>query len=137
MGMTIPKNMVGITRIDIMKKLLDFLTLFSSASTLICCALPALLVALGAGSVMASLASNVPGLIWISAHKMQVFIFAGIMLTFGGILQYRARNMACPIDPDKAKACGKGRKWSRIVYFFSLTIYLIGGFMAFIAPKLI
>ena len=120
-----------------MKKLLDFLTLFSSASTLICCALPALLVALGAGSVMASLASNVPGLIWISAHKIAVFIFAGVILTIGGILQYRARDMACPIDEKRAKACNAGKKWSKIIYFFSLTLYLIGGFMAFIAPQLI
>ena len=120
-----------------MKRIFDFLTLFSSASTLICCALPATLVALGAGSVIASLASNVPGLIWISAHKVEVFIFAGIMLTIGGILQYRARNVACPIDQTQAKACSTGRKWSRIIYFFSLTLYLIGGFMAFIAPKLI
>ena len=120
-----------------MKRFLDFLTLFSSASTLFCCALPALLVALGAGSVMASLVSNVPGLIWISGHKIEVFIFAGIMLTIGGFLQYRARNMACPIDSNQAEACGASRKWSRIIYFFSLTLYVIGGFMAFIAPKLI
>jgi len=120
-----------------MQKILSFLTLFSSASTLICCALPALLVALGAGSVMASLASNVPALVWVSANKVPVFIFAGIMLTIGGMLQYNARNAYCPVDKDQAKACGTARKWSKGIYFFSLILYLVGGFMAFIAPKLL
>ncbi len=120
-----------------MKKFLDFLTLFASSSTLFCCALPALLVALGAGSVAASLFSSVPGYAFIATHKIEIFIFAGVMLTLGGILQYRARNMACPIEPKQAKACKSGRKWSKRIYFFSLTLYLIGGFMAFIAPHLI
>jgi len=53
-------------------RLVDFLTLFTSASTLICCALPALLVAIGAGSVMAGLVSNVPQLIWLSKHKVKI-----------------------------------------------------------------
>ncbi len=120
-----------------MKKILDFLTLFTASSTLFCCALPALLVALGAGSVAASLFSSVPGYAFIASNKIEIFIFAGIMLTIGGILQYRARNMACPIDPDKANACKVGRKWSKRIYFFSLILYLIGGFMTFIAPHLI
>ncbi len=120
-----------------MKKFLDFLTLFSSTSTLICCALPALLVGLGAGSVMASLITYVPGLIWASVYKVEMFIFAGIMLAIGGILQYRAKSMACPIDLAEAQACDTRRKYSKIVYVVSLTFYCIGGFMAFIAPKLI
>jgi len=39
------------------------LTLFGSLGTLLCCALPALLVSLGAGAVMASLVTNVPQLV--------------------------------------------------------------------------
>lgn len=120
-----------------LKKALDFLTLFSSASTLVCCALPALLVALGAGGVMASLVVNVPGLIWVSQHKVAVFIFAGVMLSLGGWLQWRARSLACPIDGAQSEACQSTRGWSRYVYFTSLTLYIIGGFFAFIAPTLL
>ena len=49
--------------------LLDYFMFFGSMSTLICCVLPSLLVSLGLGAVMAGLASNVPGLVWISEHK--------------------------------------------------------------------
>lgn len=118
-------------------KIVDTLTLFSSATTLICCALPATLVMIGAGSVMASLASNVPGLIWVSAHKMQFFSFAAVMLALGGWLQWHARTLPCPIDPKLAASCMRTRRNSKYVYFFSLTIFLIGGFFAFIAPRLL
>jgi hypothetical protein len=35
------------------------LSLFASTSTLLCCALPALLITVGAGAVMAGLTSNI------------------------------------------------------------------------------
>lgn len=120
-----------------MKRFLDFLTLFSSTSTLFCCALPALLVAIGAGSVMASIASNVPGFIWISQNKIPVFIFAGIMLMIGGLLQIRSSKQVCPVDPVKGAACRTGTKWSFWIYMISLCLYLIGGFFAFIAVHFI
>lgn len=86
---------------------------------------------------MASLAGNVPGFIWISQHKLSVFIFAGVMLTLGGALQWRARKRACPIDERKQKACKSSKAWSLYVYFTSLTLYLIGGFFAFVAPYIL
>ena len=45
-------------------------SLFASSSTLICCALPALLVALGAGAALSSLVSAVPQLVVLSEHKL-------------------------------------------------------------------
>ncbi len=116
--------------------LLNYLTLFGSMSTLICCALPALLVSLGLGAVMAGLASNVPGLVWISEHKMGVFIFAGIMLGLNGALLWRNRNAPCPIDPKLRDACIRGRRFSRNLYAFSLLIYLTGFSFAFVVPRL-
>lgn len=118
-------------------RLLDVLTLFSSAGTLICCALPATLVALGAGSVMASLAVNVPGLIWISQHKLGVFVVAGVLLAAGGAAQWHARTLPCPIDPEAARACKSARLWSLRIYWFSMTLFGIGGFFAFVAPQLL
>ena len=44
-------------------------SLFASSSTLVCCALPALLVAVGAGAALSSLVSAVPQLVWLSEHK--------------------------------------------------------------------
>lgn len=113
------------------------LSLFLSAGTLICCALPALFVSLGMGAVLAGLVSNFPQLIWLSEYKAAVFSVAGIMLTIAGLMQWRARNLPCPIDPVQAKACTKLRRISWGIYGFSVFVYLTGAFFAFIAPRLI
>ncbi|MGQ2966894.1 MAG: hypothetical protein ACT6QL_13855, partial [Methylophilus sp.] len=52
---------------------LNLLSLFTSGSTLICCALPATLVAIGSVATLTSLISQFPQLIWISEHKPLVF----------------------------------------------------------------
>ncbi len=114
----------------------NYFTLFGSMSTLICCALPALIVSLGLGAVMAGLASNIPGLIWISENKMIVFSIAGIMLAGNGLLMWFNRNAPCPIDPKLRDACIKGRKTSKIFYSISILIYLIGFAFAYIAPNI-
>jgi hypothetical protein len=104
--------------------------------TLLCCALPSLLVSVGLGAVMAGLASNVPGLIWVSEHKSSVFTAAGLMLIFNGLLLWKNRNAPCPIDPELRDACLTGRRFSRNIYLFSLGIFLIGFFFAYIANQL-
>jgi hypothetical protein len=118
-------------------KHISLLTLFSSGGTLICCALPALLVSLGAGAVMASVVSSVPQIVWFSEHKLGVFIFAGVMLAISGLLQWQARSLPCPSDKALAEICNKTRVNSLRIYVFSVCVFLIGGFMAFIAPWLI
>ena len=82
-----------------------------------------MLVMLGAGSVMASLAVNVPGLIWVSSHKIPFFIFAAFMLLIGGWLQWHARSLPCPVEPDLAASCMRTRRISLTVYFVSLVIF--------------
>jgi len=118
-------------------KHISLLTLFSSGGTLICCALPALLVSLGAGAVMASVVSSVPQIVWFSEHKLGVFIFAGVMLAISGLLQWQARSLPCSSDKLLAELCNKTRVNSLRIYVFSVCVFLIGGFMAFIAPWLI
>lgn len=112
-------------------------SIFTSTSTLICCALPALLVALGAGATLASLVGAVPQLVWVSEHKTAVFIIAGVMLAIAGWFQYRARFLPCPADPALAAACARQRNVSRWIYVTSVVIYLIGGFFAFLAPLIL
>lgn len=114
----------------------NYLTLFGSASTLICCALPSLLVSLGLGAVMAGLASNMPALIWVSEHKPLVFGMAGTMLAFNGFVLWTQRNAPCPIDLRLRDACLRGRKTSRSLYVVSCAIYLTGLFFAYIAPNI-
>jgi hypothetical protein len=115
---------------------LTWLTLFTSAGTLICCALPALLVALGAGATLASLATNVPQLVWISEHKDLVFGLAGVMLAIAGAMQWRARTLPCPTDPALARACTQTRRASFRVYAFAVVVFAVGGLFAYVAPLL-
>jgi hypothetical protein len=112
------------------------LSLFTSGGTLLCCALPALLVAIGAGAALSSLISAVPQLVWFSLHKVEIFLAAGLMLALSGWLQWRARSLPCPLDPELAAACTRTRKMSLRLYLLSAAIFLTGGFFAFIAPLL-
>ncbi len=119
------------------ESLTSILSLFTSASTLVCCALPALFVTLGAGAVLAGIVSSVPQLIWFSEHKLEVFSGAGLMLALAGYLQWRARNAPCPVDPALRDTCLRLRKSGQRIYIFSCAIFMIGVFFAFVAPRVI
>jgi hypothetical protein len=119
-----------------MKRFLSFLSLFASASTLLCCAIPALFVVLGMGAAFAGLVGIFPQIVWISENKPAVFGGGALLLLGAGILQYRARTAACPIDPKLGETCAVTRDWSKIIYFVSVTLFSVGAFFAFIAPKL-
>ena len=118
---------------NLKENILPIVSLFASLSTLICCALPALFVSLGAGAVIAGLISNVPQLIWLSENKISLFIIAGILLLIAGYFTLSNKNKACPTDPKLALACTRLRKFNSIIFYISLTTYLIGFFFAFIA----
>ena len=119
-----------------MQRLSAFLSLFTSVSTLVCCALPALFVVLGFGAAFAGIVSDIPQLIWLSEHKLEVFGLGALMLALGGFFQWQARTKTCPIDPKLAAACASTRDWSKITYFVSVGIYLFGAFFAFAAPSI-
>ena len=87
-----------------MKRLVAFLTLFTSLGTLICCALPALFVVLGFGAAFAGIVGNVPQLVWISEHKSWVFGIGAVFLSVGGVLQWKTRRLACPTDARMGEA---------------------------------
>jgi hypothetical protein len=118
-----------------MKSVLSFATLFVSLSTLICCALPALFVVLGAGATFASLLGVFPQLIWFSEHKGIVFFVAGILL-FANLAMRIFIPPQCPADPKLAAECARAQKVSGVILKVSLLAYLVGGFFAFLAPVL-
>jgi hypothetical protein len=118
---------------NLRNSVLHTLTIFSSVGTLLCCALPALLVSIGAGAVMASLVSAVPQLIWISEHKIPLFVFAGLMLCLSGFATYWNRRMTCPTDHALARSCLRVRRVSLGVFIISLMIYATGFYFAFLA----
>ena len=112
------------------------LTLFASSSTLICCAIPALLVSLGAGAALASLVAVFPQIVWVSENKEAIFFISTVLMMIGGIVQWRNRYAPCPIDPKLAQACLKTRKVSLAIYLISLLLLIIGAWFAFIQPLL-
>ncbi len=112
------------------------LSLFASSSTLVCCALPALLVALGAGAALSSLVSVFPQVVWLSEHKEALFVVAGLALAASGALQWHNRNAPCPVDPALRRACLQTRRTSLRVYGFSSLVYAVGGWFAFVQPWL-
>lgn len=116
---------------------LSFLTLFSSLSTLICCALPALFVTLGLGATLAGLTLQFPWLVSLSVHKDWFFSISFILLSSSSFLLYRARNAPCPIDPVKRRACQYGRKISISITAFSFVLWSIGAVLAYVPFYLI
>lgn len=116
--------------------LLPTLSLFTSIGTLVCCALPALFVTLGAGAALAGLVSAVPWLVALSKYKVWTFGISGIMILLAGIMRFRARNAPCPADLQQTKACARLRKISGWMYWLSVGVYAVGFFFAFIAVRI-
>jgi hypothetical protein len=128
--MTLSKN----TQIIKSNKLVNYLALFTSTGTIFCCALPALLVSIGAGAALSSLISIFPQLIILSIYKIPIFIGAFIILIISGMMQYQTRSMPCPADKKQAYACMQARKVSMIIYVASVGIFLVGLLFAIIIP---
>lgn len=125
------------TDIKTQSSLPAFLSLFTSTGTLICCALPALLVSIGAGAVMAGLIEAVPQITWLGKHKTAVFAFAAMMIAASGFMQWRARNLPCPADPAQARACQRARRLSWIIWWISVGAFAVGAFFAFFAKYIL
>lgn len=113
------------------------LSLFASGTTLVCCALPALLVSLGMGAVMAGLIEAVPGITWLGKHKTLVFAVAGLLMLAAGAWQWRARSLPCPADPAQARACMRLRTVGWWLWGVSALAYGVGVFFAYFAADLL
>ncbi|MHB1142327.1 MAG: hypothetical protein ACYC1T_11310 [Sulfuricaulis sp.] len=109
-----------------------WLTLFASTGTLICCALPILLVTLGLGAAVASLTSSFPILITLSQHKAWIFAGSGALLVLAGWLMYRP-GRACPADPAVAELCARLQIWNRRIYWSAVAIWGVGFAAAYLA----
>ena len=115
--------------------IIESVALLGSFGTLLCCALPALFVSVGAGAVMASIVTNVPQLVWLSEHKIPLFTFAGITLAISGATTYLNRRAPCPVDPVQAKSCRRVRRFAVSLFVMSVVLYAIGFYFAFIAAR--
>lgn len=112
------------------QKIASFLSLFGSLSSMFCCALPVLLVILGAGAVFASMISALPWLVTISRYKEWVFLVTGILLVLNFVLVYRPQGkIACVIGAGKP--CEAAKRWNKLILFFSAIVYVISLFVAY------
>ncbi|MEL7130706.1 MAG: hypothetical protein AAGK23_14280 [Pseudomonadota bacterium] len=112
-----------------------WLILFSSTSTLICCALPILLVTFGLGAVSATLFDTLPFLVTLARHKLWMFLVSAVLLMVGGWALYRPGRY-CPTDPELAALCASAHRWNRRVWWASIFIWAIGFFAAYLSLPL-
>jgi len=109
--------------------------LLASSATLVCCVLPAVLVALGAGATLVGLVGAVPQLVWLSEHKALVFGAAASMLALAGVALWRSRALPCPADAALARACRRLRNFSATLYALALLAFCVGCTFAFVLPR--
>ena len=115
--------------------LLSYFSLFSSFSTLICCALPSILVLIGLGTTVASLLSAAPWLVSLSRHKIWTFSISGTLIAAGFVMSYviapglRQGEVCASDDPT---TCGEVSRLSRIVLWGSGLIWSSGFFVAYL-----
>ena len=113
------------------------LSLFASTSTLLCCALPALLVTLGLGASLAGFVSAAPWLVALSKYKVWLFAGSGLLLLAAGLLHRRARLLPCPADAAQAQACARLRRVSGAMLGLSALVWAVGFFFAFLAADIL
>ncbi len=115
--------------------LLNYLSLFGSFSTLLCCALPSVLVLLGMGTAVASVLSAAPWLTGLSRHKVWTFSIAGTLIAASFVVTYlvaprlRGREECSAEDP---RACGEVSRLSKVLLWGSALIWSTGFFVAYL-----
>jgi mercuric ion transport protein len=120
---------------------LGYASLFTSLGTLLCCALPSLLVFLGLGATVASVVSTAPWLISLSRHKNWTFTIAGLLIVANFVYVFRiapklqAVGQSCRVD--QPSACGTASRMSRITLWASAGIYAIGFFSAYLLAPIL
>lgn len=112
-----------------------WLALFASFGTLLCCALPILLVALGFGAVVAAVTVQFPWVVTLAEQKLWLFgISGGILATCAWVI-WTQRN-SCPADPTLAARCQSAKRWNHRLFWAASIIWGIGFTSAFLLSPL-
>jgi mercuric ion transport protein len=113
---------------------LNYFSLFTSLGTLLCCALPSLLVLFGLGASVASMLSFLPWLVTLSRHKQWTFTLSGLLIAASFVHTYyiSPRLQAKQCNAEDPSACEKASKFSRILLWASAGIYTVGIFVAYV-----
>ncbi len=113
---------------------LNYFSLFTSLSTLLCCALPSLLVLFGLGASVASMLSFMPWLVTLSRHKQWTFAISGVLIaaSFFNMYYLSPHIRAKQCSADDPSACEEASRFSRILLWVSAVIYAVGVFVAYV-----
>ena len=111
---------------------LSTVALLVSTGTLVCCALPILLVSVGLGATVVALTSSFPFLMTMSEHKLWIFTGSAILLGITAWTIWRS-GRTCPADPVLAAQCRKVQRVSRVMFWSGVGIWCIGFTAAYIA----
>jgi len=116
---------------NVREKAFSFLTLFTSTSTLLCCALPAVLVTIAGGATVTSLISIFPWLIPLSRNKEWLFLFAGLLIVLSVIITFYPKgSVACSIAGKGG--CDVTRNFTGIMLYISIAMFCTGLFFAYL-----
>lgn len=114
--------------------LLGYFALFGSLATLVCCALPSLLVVLGLGSAVISLVSSAPWLVSLSRNKAWVFVAAGALIAanfwYVHVLSSRLRARGSACASDDPRACDTAHRVSRAMLWTAAAVYAVAAVTA-------
>jgi mercuric ion transport protein len=112
---------------------MSYFSLFTSLSTLLCCALPSLLVLAGLGATVASALSALPWLVTLSRHKAWTFSISGVLIAASFVNMYWLMprlNRTC--SADDPSACAEASRISKVLLWISAAIYGAGIFVAYV-----
>lgn len=109
--------------------------LAASAGTLVCCAIPILLVSVGMGAAVAAATSNFPALVVLSENKDYVFAGSAVLMAVSWWLHKR-QLASCPADPELAAYCQKVKRLNDRLLWIAGSVWGIGFCVAYLALPL-
>jgi mercuric ion transport protein len=123
-----------VAKSSVSPSLLSYLSLFTSVGTLLCCALPSLLVLAGLGASVASTLASLPWLVMLSKHKLLTFAVSGLLIALSFLnMHYLAPHLkANACAPDNPSACEQASKFNKVLLSVSAAIYVVGFFSAYL-----
>lgn len=118
------------------QNMVNFFALFTSTSTLLCCALPAVIATFAGGAAVGTLLITFPWLIPISHHKEWIFLVSGLLIGMSSILTFRPQSqLACSVTGGKG--CEVAGRFTKFLFWGAVAIYGTGIFFSYgIVPLL-
>lgn len=95
--------------------------------------MPMILVTVGLGAAVATMASSAPWLITLSYYKNWVFLISGLLIALSAWAVYRSTR-ACPTDPELAAACQQADTWNKRFIWASTMMWFIGFLSTYVLP---